>query len=331
MKLILNRLPTLLHISRARYSHWDHVSGLPVVHHDGYTCSLPPNHPFPMEKFLKIMDVLERDDVIVREKQVVQPRPIDDGSLKLVHTAKYLDKFLNGKLSEEEQKVSGFRWKPELVERVRYETGGTLLASKIALNRGLACSTAGGTHHAFPDRATGYCLINDLAVAARYLKEKGLADKILIVDLDVHQGDGTAAVFKDDPSVFTFSMHCESNFPLRKEESNLDVPLLKKLEDKPYLKLLADHLEEVLDSFRPSLVIYDAGVDVHEADNLGHLSLTDQGILKRDLYVLKQSIKRGISVCAVVGGGYSKDLDELATRHSILHRAATRVYKEKHL
>lgn len=215
------------------------MTGLPVVHHDRYTCDLPPHHTFPMEKFIRIMKVLEKDNVIIRQKQVIEPSQIDESSLKLVHTTEYLNKFLNGRLTDEEQKVSGFQWSPELVERVLYETGGTLLASKIALSRGLACSTAGGTHHAFSDRATGYCLINDLAVAAGHLREKGLVDKVLVIDLDVHQGNGTAAIFKSDPTVFTFSMHCESNFPLLKEKSDLDVPLPDKTQDKTYLKLLA--------------------------------------------------------------------------------------------
>lgn len=206
-----------------------------------------------------------------------------------------------------------------------------MLAAELALQRGLSSSTAGGTHHAFPDRGSGFCLINDLAVAAKYFINSGKVEKVLILDLDVHQGDGTAYIFKDCNSVFTFSMHCEKNFPLRKEFSDLDLPLVEGTEDKEYMNKLVDHLPMVLDSFRPDLVLYDAGVDPHEHDDLGKLCLTDRGLYQRDMYVIKNVIGRGIPCCTVIGGGYSKDLDRLAIRHTIIHRVCSNVWRNKRL
>ncbi|XP_073779979.1 uncharacterized protein SYNPCC7002_A1628 isoform X2 [Danio rerio] len=212
---------------------------------------------------------------------------------------------------------------------VRCGPGGTLLAGQIALQRGLACSTAGGTHHAFPSHGSGFCLLNDLAVTAKHLiSEPTPKRKILIVDLDVHQGDGTAFIFKDEPSVFTFSVHCQRNFPLRKQQSDLDVSLEDGTEDREYLSRVQEHLPWLLESFRPDLVLYDSGVDPHWDDELGKLRLTDEGLYRRDLYVLHTVVKSGIPVATVIGGGYSRDIDRLARRHSIIHRAALKVWRE---
>lgn len=250
--------------------------------------------------------------------------------LRCVHTEDYLDNFINGKISEQEQRRTGFPWSEGIVRRCRYETGGTVLAAEVALQRGLACSTAGGTHHAFPSYGSGFCLLNDLAVAAKYTMDNSpnspsTKHKVLIVDLDVHQGDGTAFIFKEEPSVFTFSVHCGKNFPLRKQQSDLDISVEVGLEDKDYLSTVEAHLPWLLETFRPDLVLYDAGVDPHWEDELGRLRLTDQGLYQRDLFVLKTVVKRGVPIAAVIGGGYSRDIDRLALRHSIVHRAATQV------
>uniref|UniRef100_A0A3Q2QKW7 Histone deacetylase 12 n=1 Tax=Fundulus heteroclitus TaxID=8078 RepID=A0A3Q2QKW7_FUNHE len=223
-----------------------------------------------------------------------------------VHTEDYLDDFIGGRINEQEQRRTGFPW-------------GTVLAAEVALQRGLACSTAGGTHHAFPSYGSGFCLLNDLAVAGKYLMDSSSRKrKVLIVDLDVHQqGDGTAFIFKEEPSVFTFSVHCGKNFPLRKQESDLDVSVEDGLEDKEYL---STHLPWLLETFRPDLVLYDAGVDPHWEDELGRLRLTDQ-LYQRDLYVIKTVVSRGVPIATVIGGGYSRDIDKLALRHSIVHRA----------
>ncbi|KAF0030033.1 hypothetical protein F2P81_016764 [Scophthalmus maximus] len=300
-------------------------SGLPIVHHGGYVCDLPPGHRFPMGKFPRVLRCLINDQVIT-DKQVWVPEIASKDLLSCVHTDEYLTNFIHGRVNEQDQKRTGFSWSEGLVSRCRYETGGTVLAAQVALQRGLACSTAGGTHHAFPGYGSGFCLINDLAVAAKYLMGNSSPKrKVLIVDLDVHQGDGTAFIFKEEPSVFTFSVHCGKNFPLRKQQSDLDVSVEDGLEDEEYLSIVEAHLPWLLETFRPDLVLYDAGVDPHREDELGRLRLTDRGLYKRDLYVMKTMVSRGVPVAAVIGGGYSRDIDKLALRHSIVHRAATQV------
>ncbi|XP_031719676.1 uncharacterized protein hdac12 isoform X4 [Anarrhichthys ocellatus] len=300
-------------------------SGLPIVHHSKYVCDLPPNHRFPMGKFPRVLHHLIKDQVIT-EKQVWVPEIASKDLLSCVHTEDYLNNFMSGKTNEQEQRRTGFPWSEGIVRRCRYETGGTVLAAEVALQRGLACSTAGGTHHAFPSYGSGFCLLNDLAVAAKYLMGSSSPKrKVLIVDLDVHQGDGTAFIFKEEPCVFTFSVHCGKNFPLRKQQSDLDVSVEDGLGDEEYLSTVEAHLPRLLETFRPDLVLYDAGVDPHGEDELGRLRLTDQGLYQRDLYVMKTVVSRGVPLAAVIGGGYSRDIDKLAVRHSIVHRAATRV------
>ncbi|KAL6115867.1 uncharacterized protein ACO6RY_00617 [Pungitius sinensis] len=303
-------------------------SALPIVHHSKYVCDLPPNHRFPMGKFPRVLRHLIKDQVIT-EKQVWLPEIASKDLLRCVHTEEYLNNFIGGKINEQEQRRTGFPWSEGIVRRCRYETGGTVLAAEAALQRGLACSTAGGTHHAFPSYGSGFCLLNDLAVAARYLMGNSPTKrKVLIVDLDVHQGDGTAFIFQEEPYVFTFSVHCGKNFPVRKQQSDLDVSLDDGLEDKEYLSTVEAHLPWLLETFRPDLVLYDAGVDPHRDDELGRLRLTDQGLYQRDLYVMKSVVSRGVPLAAVIGGGYSRDIDVLAARHSIVHRAATQVWRE---
>ncbi|XP_034404559.1 uncharacterized protein SYNPCC7002_A1628 isoform X2 [Cyclopterus lumpus] len=296
-------------------------SALPIVHHGKYVCDLPPGHRFPMGKFPRVLHHLIQDQVIT-EKQVWVPEIASKDLLSCVHTEEYLNNFISGKINEQEQRRTGFPW----------SEGGTVLAAEAALQRDLACSTAGGTHHAFPSFGSGFCLLNDLAVAAKYLMGSSSPKrKVLVVDLDVHQGDGTAFIFKEEPCVFTFSVHCGRNFPLRKQQSDLDVSVEDGLEDKEYLSTVEAHLPQLLETFRPDLVLYDAGVDPHWEDELRHLRLTDQGLYQRDLYVMKTVLSRGVPLAAVIGGGYSRDIDKLAVRHSIVHRAATQVWNMKPL
>ncbi|GLG94743.1 Histone deacetylase Rpd3 [Gryllus bimaculatus] len=307
------------------------IQNLPIVHHYGYVCDLPPGHRFPMKKFHKVYDFLCSSGIVTKHSQVIMPNKIQKSVASLVHTDDYLDKFFSGSTSTEEQRVTGFSWTSHLVDRVRYESGGTLLTTVLAMDRGLACSTAGGTHHAFPERGTGYCLLNDLAIAAQFLITTGKARRVLIVDLDVHQGDGTAFIFKNLETVFTFSMHCGRNFPFRKQESDLDVELREGIGDKEYMSYLTDYLPDVLQNFNPDIVIYDAGVDTHAEDNLGKLKMTDEGLFKRDLFVLTNVINRGIPCATVIGGGYCQDIDKLGKRHTIIHHAALKVWKQKGL
>jgi acetoin utilization deacetylase AcuC-like enzyme len=209
--------------------------------------------------------------------------------------------------------------------------GGTILTAKLALECGLACNTAGGTHHAFPSYGSGFCIFNDLAIATRVLQELNLVRKVLIVDLDVHQGDGTACIFQNDPSVFTFSMHCEVNFPGTKQKSDLDVALPEGMEDDEYLQTLAAYLPDLLSNIQPDLVLYDAGVDPHIGDRLGKLALTNTGLFRRDMQVLSTCVAASYPVACVIGGGYAEDLKSLVYRHSLVHRAASEIYHQYRL
>lgn len=278
-----------------------------------------------MPKFGMIYDVLCQDGLAAPD-QFHLPHIAGIDALTLVHTPGYVADFCNGDLPVKAIRRIGLPWTENLVKRTHMAVGGTVLTAQLALRHGLACNTAGGTHHAHSDFGSGFCIFNDLAVATRCVQRAGLAQKILIVDLDVHQGDGTAAIFAGDPTVFTLSVHCRKNFPFRKQQSDLDVPLAEGLGDDDYLRVLADTLPGVLEDFRPDLVLYDAGVDPHHADRLGKLALTDDGLLRRDRLVLDTCLRRGLPVGTVVGGGYDKDMRALARRHALLFRAAAELY-----
>jgi acetoin utilization deacetylase AcuC-like enzyme len=300
--------------------------GFAVVYHPDYVAPLPDAHRFPMPKFKILRDLLLRDGVVESE-QIFQPELPDLELIQLVHTAEYVQAYCAGTLESKAQRRIGLPWSKALAHRTRIAIGGTILAAKLALEYGCACNTAGGTHHAFPDYGSGFCIFNDLAIAARTLQDLGLVKQILIVDCDVHQGDGTAYIFRHDDSVFTFSMHCEANFPGKKQQSDLDVPLPIGLDDDGYLQILASHLGDLLSQVKPDLVLFDAGVDTHVSDRLGKLSLTDRGIYRRERMVLSNCKAGGYPVASVIGGGYGNDMSALVYRHSLLHRAAQEVYQ----
>lgn len=299
---------------------------LPVVYHPDYVTPLPPEHRFPMPKFGMIYQLLLNEGLIISD-QVHQPVIASSQLLEQVHTPDYIQAFCSGSLDRKAQRRIGLPWSENLVKRTRMAVGGTVLTAHLALQYGLACNTAGGTHHAFPDFGSGFCIFNDLAVAARTVLAAGLVNKILIVDLDVHQGDGTAVVFQNDPAVFTFSIHCEKNFPFRKQRSDLDIGLPEDTGDDLYLQTLATHLPDLLARVRPDLVLYDAGVDPHQADRLGKLRLTDDGLYQRDQFVLETCLSQGYPIATVVGGGYAKDARVLAYRHILLFRAALALFE----
>ncbi|WP_019506879.1 histone deacetylase [Pleurocapsa sp. PCC 7319] len=299
--------------------------GFAIVYHPDYVAPLPDAHRFPMPKFKILRDLLLKDGVIVPE-QIYQPELPDLDFIQLVHHPEYVQAYCEGTLESKAQRRIGLPWSEALAHRTCIAIGGTILAAKLALEYGCACNTAGGTHHAFPSYGSGFCIFNDLAIASRTLQDQGLVNKILIVDLDVHQGDGTASIFRNDDSVFTFSMHCEANFPGRKQQSDLDVSLPVGLDDDGYLQILASHLSDLLTQVKPDLVLFDAGVDTHVSDRLGKLSLTDWGIYRRERMVLSTCKAGGYPVASVIGGGYGKDMSALVYRHSLLHRAAKEVY-----
>ncbi|MEA5556034.1 histone deacetylase family protein [Nodularia spumigena] len=303
---------------------------LPIIYHSDYIAPLPAGHRFPMSKFGQLYELLLADGVAQTEQFHTPKRPPPE-LIELVHTPEYVKAYCEGTLEPKAQRRIGLPWSPELVNRTCVAVGGTILTAQMALSQGLACNTAGGTHHAFPSYGSGFCIFNDLAIACRVLQKLGLVQKILIVDLDVHQGDGTAFIFQKDESVFTFSMHCEVNFPGTKQVSDLDVPLTVGMEDDAYLQTLAHYLPDLLAAVQPDLVLYDAGVDPHIGDRLGKLALSDTGIFLREMQLLSTCVAAGYPVACVIGGGYADDMKSLVWRHSLLHRAASQVYHQYRL
>lgn len=308
-------------------SEWSGMIQFPVVYHPAYVTPLPAGHRFPMPKFQLLRDLLIRDQVI-QPGQVFQPGAPPREWLELVHDAEYVRAYCEGTLDAKVQRRIGLPWSEGLVKRTCTAVGGTILTAKLALQYGLACNTAGGTHHAFPGYGSGFCIFNDLAIALKVLQSQNLIRKALIIDLDVHQGDGTAFIFKGDDSVFTFSMHCGVNFPGRKQESDLDIALPEGTGDEVYLAELRSQLNYLLGHVQPDLVMYDAGVDVHKADRLGKLALTNEGIFERDRTVLQACQQAGYPVACVIGGGYGDDMPALIYRHSLLHRSAKSVLNQ---
>jgi acetoin utilization deacetylase AcuC-like enzyme len=293
-----------------------------LVYHPDYVSPLPIGHRFPMAKFGLLHDRLVADGVV---GQVHRPELPTTDWLELVHDRDYVHTFRDGSIDPKAMRRIGLPWSPQLVHRTQIALGGTILAARLALQEGLAGNAAGGTHHAFADYGSGFCIFNDLATAARVLLTEGLVRRVLIVDLDVHQGDGTAAIFQDEPRVLTFSMHCGINFPGTKQRSDLDVALAEGLEDEDYLRTLDRYLPDLLSQFQPDLVLYDAGVDPHVEDLLGKLALTDRGLYCRDMQVLTACVGGGYPVAYVIGGGYGADLGALVDRHALVFRAAAAV------
>lgn len=292
----------------------------PLVYHPAYSAPLPSSHRFPMAKFRLLHDhLLQRD--LARPEQLHQPLPIPRRALELVHSRGYHEAFSRDQLSRQEQRRIGLPATRPLVRRSWLAVGGTLLTARLALEHGLACHLAGGTHHAFPDYGSGFCIFNDVAVAAQVLLAEGAVTRLMVIDLDVHQGDGTAAIFAGDGRVVTVSAHAASNFPLRKQTSDHDLALADGLDDAGYLAAVGPLLPDLLEQGRPDLVLYNAGVDPHRDDRLGRLALSDTGLLLRDRMVLEACLRRGIPVATVIGGGYDA-LPALVARHGLVFRAA---------
>ena len=292
-----------------------------VSYSDRYAVPLAPTHPFPMPKYRLVRDRLLAEGTITHW-HLIEPHLAADEDILLVHTAGYWLRCVRGELTTAEVRRIGFPWSPALVRRSRAAVQGTILAAKNALRDGVASNLAGGTHHAFPDHGEGYCVLNDIAIATRVLQRDGLARRIAVIDCDVHQGNGTAAIFADDPDVFTFSIHGDKNFPLRKERSKLDVALPDGVGDDEYLRVLAEYVPAVLHEFRPDLVFYQAGVDPFERDRLGKLKLTLAGLRVRDEYVLRQCRALNIPVATTMGGGYAKEIRDTVEAHANTLRVA---------
>ncbi len=298
---------------------------LGLVTHPSYDIQLQNGHQFPATKFSRLMAILARDGVLEGFVQH-NPEPVSHADLAVVHCPDYINAVAAGTLSARELRVLGLPWSEVLRNRSFLAPNGTLAAARLALAEGLACHAAGGTHHAHYNYGAGYCVFNDLVYTARRLVDEGAAGEVLILDCDVHQGDGTARMLQGDDRIFTCSLHCRTNYPARRAVSDLDVEIDKGTGDTGYLAVLADTLAFLTASGRqPDLVLYDAGVDVHENDKLGHLTLSHAGISARDEMVIRHFLDQGSAVATVIGGGYGTDINEVAHRHSIIFRAALAV------
>ena len=294
---------------------------LPVVNHKDYVAKIGDDHKFPINKFGELAKYLI-DQKIVNQFHV--PNPCSFETLNRAHSANYIHDIKDKTLDKNGIKKIGFPLVDSVVQRSLVATGGTVLASKLALNFGVACNTAGGSHHANYNEGAGYCVFNDVAVAAFYLLDRGYANKILIVDLDVHQGNGNSEIFKNNRNVFTFSMHSKTNYPAKKSISDLDVELEDNLEDEAYIKTLKFYLNE-LNNEKFDFVFYIAGVDIHFNDRLGKLKITDEGIKKRDELVIENFSSKKKPICGVLGGGYNKDFNKLVELHSLLHQSCAKL------
>jgi acetoin utilization deacetylase AcuC-like enzyme len=285
-----------------------------VFYSDQFVFPLPENHRFPIQKYAllrkRVMEHLEASSTEMRI-----PHAAQDRELLRAHRQDYVRKVTTGRLSEKEIRRIGFPWSPELVERSRRSVGGTIGACRAALTNGFASNLAGGTHHAYAAHGEGFCVFNDTAVATRAMQAEGLAKHIVIIDLDVHQGNGTAAIFRDDTSVFTFSIHGAKNFPFHKEHSDLDIALDDDVDDEAYLEALKPGLQAALDQSMADLAIYIAGADPFSGDRLGRLCLSKSGLAQRDRIVFEYCHQKGVPVVTVMGGGYAKDVKDTVDIH----------------
>ena len=298
---------------------------LPVVNHPDYEAKIGDDNKFPIKKFSELASYLKKEKVV---NKFYKPEPCSIDTLKQVHSEEYIAKIINKTLEERFVKKIGFPLVDSIVRRSLVATGGTVLASKLAINYGIACNTAGGSHHANYNEGAGYCIFNDVAVAAKYLTKRGLAQKILILDLDVHQGNGSADIFKDENNIFTFSMHTKVNYPPIKSKSDLDIEVEQNMEDAEYLDILNKNLI-FLNDFNFDFVFYIAGVDIHINDRLGKLKVSEKGIKIRDDMVIKSFFKKKIPICGVLGGGYNTDFKKLIELHSSLHKTCAKYLNDK--
>ncbi|MEQ3513942.1 histone deacetylase [Pseudoalteromonas sp. BZB3] len=293
---------------------------LPLVYHPNYSFSFDPKHRFVMSKFANLYNEVKSMGLI--GENLVQPELGSPTPLELVHCEDYVWDLWRNQLDVKAMRRIGLPWSEQLMARTFTAPLGTLKTAELALEHGIACHLAGGTHHAHYDFGSGYCMVNDLAFTSTTLIQQGKVNNVLIFDLDVHQGDGTAAMLTHNPYVFTCSIHCEKNFPFRKYDSDLDVGLENHLEDTAYLHIVRETLTGLIEDLNPDLVLYDAGVDVWEQDTLGKLNISWQGLEKRDALVLKTCKNKGVPVATVIGGGYDKDHLRLAKRHAIVVKQA---------
>ena len=297
----------------------------PIAFHPIYKYPVPEAHRFPMDKYELLPMQLLREG-LADQSEFFSPTPVDMQAVYAVHDREYADRFVQGKLSRKEMRRIGFEQTPLLADRELRITNGTLQGALKAFDTGIAFNIAGGTHHAGPDYGEGFCMINDQAVAAQFLIDRKKVKQVLIIDLDVHQGNGTADIFSNQPRVFTFSMHGSNNFPFRKEKSDLDIPLADRTGDQTYLQILSDVLPKLVDQVKPDFIFYQAGVDILHTDRIGRMACTQQGCRQRDEMVLHTAKKHGIPLQCSMGGGYSPQLRTILEAHTNTFRAASQIF-----
>lgn len=290
-----------------------------------YKYELPEGHRFPMDKYELLPKQLIYEGTVT-EDHFFYPSKLSDEEILLTHSSEYLDKLNTNTLSKKEIRKIGFPVRPELIDRGKYIAMGTYECTRYAMKYGAAMNIAGGTHHSFADRGEGFCIFNDIAISSNLLLDRKEAEKILIVDLDVHQGNGTASIFRSNDQVFTFSMHGEKNYPVRKEESDLDIGLPDQCDDELYLNTLYRILPDLIKREQPDIVFYLSGVDVLRSDKLGRLGLSKAGCRRRDEYVLSQCHDYGVPVVVSMGGGYSERLADIIDAHANTYRIAQEIF-----
>ncbi len=290
-----------------------------------YIHPLPKSHRFPMSKYELLPEQLMHEGTLERDN-FFTPKPLSEKHILLTHEHQYWEKLKYGRLTRSEERKTGFPFSPALITREITIAQGTLTATDYALQYGCAMNIAGGTHHAFTNRGEGFCLLNDMAIGANYLLSERKVGKILVIDLDVHQGNGTAQIFADDSRVFTFSMHGANNYPLHKEQSDLDVPLPNGTSDEAYLALLEEHLSNLFETEKPEFVFFQSGVDVLATDRLGKLALTMEGCKMRDRLVLLKCQESNIPIVVTMGGGYSERFLDIIEAHANTYRLAQEIF-----
>ncbi len=294
---------------------------LKIAYHPNYHHPIPKNHRFPMAKYSQLPELLKREHAFT-EEYFFEAQMVEDDIILTTHDADYLERLHKGTISRKEEREIGFTYSPELITREITILGGTIQCAEYALENGVAMNIAGGTHHAFTNRGEGFCILNDQAVATNYLLGEGKAKKVLIIDLDVHQGNGTAEIFRNNPNVFTFSMHGEHNYPFRKEKSDLDIPLPNGANDSYFLNTLKNVLPRIISTFKPDFLFYQSGVDILATDKLGKLGMTLNGCFRRDEFVLGLAHRLEIPIVACMGGGYSPNLEDILEAHANTYRIA---------
>jgi acetoin utilization deacetylase AcuC-like enzyme len=288
---------------------------------DQYTIPLPEGHRFPIQKYRVLRELLAADGLFRFEAAPFAGREV----IELAHDTEYVEAFLNGTLSPQAIRRIGFPWSEGLVKRTLASVGGTLAATKEALANAWGGNLAGGTHHAFRSEGSGFCVFNDIAVAIQWLRTTGQVKRVAVIDLDVHQGDGTAQIFQDEPDVLTLSVHCEVNFPFRKQQSKIDIALPEGTGDDRYMQALDEVLPRAF-SLKPEMVFYQSGVDVLASDALGKLQLTPEGVKRRDQMVISVAKKSGVPLVITMGGGYSKPIELTAQAHATTYRTAAEIF-----